>query len=113
MKMAKKLCSLLLASSAGLAIGLLTAPDKGSQTRNRIRQKAANVLEDEIIGYNRMLCDMKTKLDTILNGLTISASESRRNWSDSTMTSGRVPQKFLNFPAIRSYRQVKAKKVWN
>lgn len=82
MKIGKLFCSLLLASSAGFAIGLLTAPDRGSQTRKKIRQKAANILEDEIIGYNRMLCDVKTKLDEILKGLTISAGDSPRNWAD-------------------------------
>jgi gas vesicle protein len=82
MKIGKLVCSLLLATSAGLAIGLLAAPNKGSQTRKRIGQKTANLLEDEIIGYNRMICNVKDKLDEILTGLTISAGNSPRIWSD-------------------------------
>jgi gas vesicle protein len=82
MRIGKVLCSLLLASSAGLVIGLLTAPDKGLQTRKKIRQKAENFLEDEIIGYNRIICNVKTKLDEILKGLSIQADDRTRYWAD-------------------------------
>ncbi|NIJ52604.1 YtxH domain-containing protein [Dyadobacter arcticus] len=82
MKSGKILCSLLLASSAGFAIGLLLAPDKGSQTRQKIRQKAEGILENEIIGYNRMVCNVKTKLDEILSGMSIKPSNVSRDWAD-------------------------------
>ena len=82
MKIGKELYSLLLASSAGLAIGLLFAPDKGAQTRKRIQQKAEDFLEDEIIGYNRIICDVKTKLDEVLNGMSIQASNTPHDWAD-------------------------------
>ena len=82
MKIVKALSSLVLASSAGFAIGILFAPGKGSQTRKRIQQKAEDFLEDEIIGYNRIICDVKTKLDEVLNGMSIQASSTPHDWAD-------------------------------
>ena len=82
MKIGKELYSLLLASSAGLAIGLLFAPDKGAQTRKRIQQKAEDYLEDEIIDYSRIICNVKTKLDEVLNSMSIQASDTPRDWAD-------------------------------
>ncbi|GLU56906.1 hypothetical protein Dfri01_63670 [Dyadobacter frigoris] len=82
MRIGKGLCSLLLASSAGLAIGILFAPDKGSQTRKKIQQKAEDILENEIIGYNRIVCNVKTKIDAILNGVSIPVDDNIRNWAD-------------------------------
>ena len=82
MKIVKVLCGLVLATSAGFAIGLLLAPEKGSQSRRKIKQRAADFLEDEIIGYNRIVCDVKTKLDEILSGVTIPVHDKARNWAD-------------------------------
>ena len=82
MKIVKALSSLVLASSAGLIMGLLFAPDKGSHTRKRIQQKAEDYLEDEIIGYNRIVCNVKTKLDEVLNGMSIQASSTPHDWAD-------------------------------
>jgi len=73
MKIGKAICSLLLASSAGFAMGLLFAPDKGSQIRRRIKLKAEDFLEDEIITYNRIVCTVKAKLDEILDVLPVQA----------------------------------------
>lgn len=82
MKVGKVLFSLLLASFAGFVIGLLTAPDKGMDTRKKIRQKADGFLEDEIIGYNRIISNIKIKLDQILQRLSIKPSDNTRNWAD-------------------------------
>ena len=81
MKIVKALSNLVLASSAGLIMGLLFAPDKGSHTRKKIQQKAEDFLEDEIIDYNRIVCNVKTKLDEVLNGMSIQASDPPRNWA--------------------------------
>ncbi|WP_159466998.1 YtxH domain-containing protein [Dyadobacter sp. 3J3] len=82
MTIGKGLCSLLLAGSAGFAIGLLLAPDKGSQTRKKRQQKAEDFLDDEITGYNRIVCNVKTKIDAILNGISIPVDDNISNWAD-------------------------------
>ena len=82
MKIVKALSSLVLASSAGLIMGLLFAPDKGSHTRKKIQQKTEDFLEDEIIGYNRIICNVKTKLDEVLNGMSIQAGGTPHGWAD-------------------------------
>ena len=87
MKIGKVLCSLLLASSAGLAIGVLFAPDKGPQTKKRIKQKAEEFLEDKIIGYNRIVGNVKTKLDEVLDGMSIQGSDIPRGWADTDQKS--------------------------
>ena len=84
MKIGNILCSMVLSGSAGIVIGILFAPDKGSQTRQKIKQKAEDLLEEKIIRYNRIVCDVKTKIDAILNEVSIAVPDDNiRNWADS------------------------------
>jgi len=84
MKIGNIVCSMALSGSAGIVIGILFAPDKGSQTRQKIKQKAEDLLEEKIIRYNRIVCDVKTKIDAILNEVSIAVPDDNiRNWADS------------------------------
>ncbi|TDE17294.1 YtxH domain-containing protein [Dyadobacter psychrotolerans] len=84
MKIGNILCSMVLSGSAGIIIGILLAPDKGSQTRQKIKRKAEDLLEEKIIRYNRIVCEIKTKIDAILDEVFIAVpDENIRNWADS------------------------------
>ena len=84
MKIGNILCSIVLSGSAGIVIGILFAPDKGSKTRQKIQQKAEDLLEQKIIRYNRIVCDVSTKIDAILNEVSIAVPDDNiRNWADS------------------------------
>jgi gas vesicle protein len=84
MKIGNIFCSMFFSGSAGIVIGILFAPDKGSQTRQRFKQKAKDLLEEKIIRYNRIVCDVETKIDTILNEIPIAVPDDNiRNWENS------------------------------
>ena len=82
MNIGKTFCSLALAGTAGLVLGLLFAPEKGSRTKQKIREKAEDLMNDKILDYNRVVINVKTKLDDILNGLTIPVIHDKRHRDD-------------------------------
>lgn len=70
MKTGKVLLSVVLAASAGLAIGMLFAPDKGVRTRRKIREKGEDYLEDLKGEYEHSLKNFKKKVDTAIDDVT-------------------------------------------
>ena len=82
MKATRVISSLILAVSAGIAIGIFYAPEKGNRARRRLQQGGEDFMEDKIIDYNRLVCNVKTKLDDMLNSMTIKPSDNAHDWAD-------------------------------
>lgn len=65
MKTGKVFLSILLAAAAGVAVGILYAPEKGVRTRKRFREQSEDYLqelEDLKNEYERSLHNLKRKV---------------------------------------------------
>ncbi|GLU54697.1 YtxH domain-containing protein [Dyadobacter frigoris] len=68
MKTGKVILSVALAVAAGVAIGVLFAPEKGSRTRRKIREQGEDYLqdlEDLKNEYERSISNFKSKVDSL------------------------------------------------
>ncbi|MGA0559809.1 YtxH domain-containing protein [Larkinella sp. VNQ87] len=70
MKTEKVLASVVLAAAAGVALGLLFAPDKGARTRRKIREKGEDYLEDLKDDYAHSVKKLKQKVDAVYDDVT-------------------------------------------
>lgn len=59
----KIVLSVLAGIAAGTLIGVLIAPDKGSETRRKIRQKGDDLVEGVKDGVTSMVDDVASKFD--------------------------------------------------
>jgi gas vesicle protein len=62
MKSGKFVMTMLLAATAGAAIALLFAPDKGERTRRKIKEKGEDYLDDLKDSYGRSVKNVKKKV---------------------------------------------------
>jgi gas vesicle protein len=69
MKSGKFVMTMLLAATAGAAIALLFAPDKGERTRRKIKEKGEDYLDDLKEGYERSVKQVKRKVGTAYDEL--------------------------------------------
>lgn len=65
MSKGKLLAGLFIGAATGAALGLLLAPDKGSDTRNKISKKTKKLGKDLQDKLNQAKDSIKTKYDNI------------------------------------------------
>ena len=65
MSIGKIVWGVLAGIAAGTLIGVLIAPEKGSETRRRIRQKGDDLAEGVKDGMNSMVDDVTNKFDQL------------------------------------------------
>ncbi|MBS1764315.1 MAG: YtxH domain-containing protein [Bacteroidetes bacterium] len=62
----KILGALLLGAAAGAVLGILFAPDKGNETRKKIKQKGEDLLDD----IKRKIDEAKEDMDNLSRQMT-------------------------------------------
>ncbi len=65
MSTGKIVLGVLAGIAAGTLLGVLIAPDKGSETRRKIRQKGDDLVEGVKDGVNSMVDDVSNKFDKL------------------------------------------------
>jgi gas vesicle protein len=65
MSTGKIVLGVLAGIAAGTILGVLIAPDKGSETRRKIRQKGDDLVEGVKDGVNSMVDDVSNKFDKL------------------------------------------------
>ncbi|GAB3167831.1 YtxH domain-containing protein [Telluribacter humicola] len=70
MKTSNILVGIALAAAAGVAIGVLVAPEKGQRTRRRIKEKGEDLLDDLQHEYDRSVRQIKRKVETVYDTVT-------------------------------------------
>jgi gas vesicle protein len=81
MKESKVLASLLIGAAAGAVLGILLAPDKGSETRKKISKKTNEFGEEIKNKFGEVKETLKGKYDSIKTEANdILEKESKRNF---------------------------------
>lgn len=75
MSTGKIVLGVLAGIAAGTLIGVLIAPDKGSETRRKIRQKGDDLVEGVKEGMTSMVDDVTSKFDKLRGKARKSMSE--------------------------------------
>lgn len=76
MKRGKVLLGILGGVAAGALLGILLAPDKGSNTRKKIIKKGEDYVDGVKEKFNNMMDDVNEKIETVMRD---AANMARRN----------------------------------
>ena len=79
----KLLTNLIIGAAVGAVLGLLLAPDKGSETRKKIAQKSSDLGDDLKNKYGEVKETLKGKYDSIrsdANQIIDKERESKQNF---------------------------------
>lgn len=65
MNSGKVLLGVLAGAAAGTILGILFAPDKGTETRRKIAEKGDDLVEEVKVKFNGLVDELSKKMDTL------------------------------------------------
>ena len=77
MKTGKLATGILLGAAAGAILGILLAPEKGSETRKKISKSSSDFKESVKTKFNNIIDELSSKYEDALNGAEELAEEGK------------------------------------
>jgi len=79
MSAGKTLLGVLVGAAAGAILGILFAPDKGTETRKKIAEKSEDYVEGIKEKFNGLVDDLSKKMDNLQSKANKMADEAKSN----------------------------------
>jgi gas vesicle protein len=79
MSAGKMLLGILAGAAAGAALGVLFAPDKGTETRRKIAEKSDDYVNDMKNKFNGLMDTVAKKMDDVKNKANEMAKSAKSN----------------------------------
>lgn len=82
MSAGKMLLGIMAGAAAGAVLGILFAPDKGTETRRKIAEKSDDYVNDMKTKFNGMMDTLSKKMEDVQNKANDMATKAKSNVED-------------------------------
>lgn len=82
MSAGKMLLGIMAGAAAGAVLGILFAPDKGTETRRKIAEKSDDYVNDMKTKFNGMMDTLSKKMEDVQNKANDMANKAKSNVED-------------------------------
>lgn len=82
MNSGKLLLGVVAGLAAGALVGILFAPEKGTETRRKIAKKGENYVDEIKVKFNELIDDLSKKMDGVKNKAEEMVDEAKSKLED-------------------------------